>query len=212
MTKLATDQLINRLSEDLQPARRMTHPAMRLAGWAGAGILYAVIVVNFLGVRPDLPSRLESTAFIFENALAAFIFLSAATASFFLCIPDMRGQKWLLSLTGGLTGAFALWIAARCLTEDVNMPALAWDHCFVDAFLMVFIPTAALIFMMRRGATTRPVLQAAMNTLAVAALAYIGLRVTCTIETIGHGVFLHMLPFLVLGPVYGLAARRIYKW
>lgn len=204
--------LIDELVSDLKPVRPLAHPLLRMAVWTSLCLLYAAIAVYAIGLRPDIPARLQSTAFVFEQGLVGLLFVTATLASFVLCIPDQRGQSWVLGVVWGFCAAFGLLVLSRMLTESFHMPHLHWDECFNKAIILVTVPAFVMAFMMRRGTTTMPLTQAVMNTLSLAALGFIGLRLTCTIETLGHGVFLHLLPFLVLGLGLGILARRIYNW
>ena len=138
--------------------------------------------------------------------------LSAALCAAFLCVPDMRGQKWLISVPFTFLAVFLLWIGLRSWVEGVDMPAIHMGHCMSDGFWMAGIPAAIMVFLSTRGATTRPYLSALMVTLAITAFGYIGLRATCMMDTVGHATIYHLIPFTVFGAVLGLIARRLYKW
>ena len=77
---------------------------------------------------------------------------------------------------------------------------------------MSIVPLAMLLFIMRKGATTHPVLSWVMTAMSAAAVAYIGLRFTCRMDTIGHATVSHLIPYLTLGFVLAFFARKLYKW
>ncbi len=212
MSDQSTETLIDNLTEELSPMRRLVHPSLRALPWVALAMAYVAGVVNYLGLRPDLFAQFENSTFLFETGLMFFITLTAVLASAFLCVPDMRGRKWLVSVPSTLFLAFLLWTITRSFTEGIHMPAIHWDHCFQDRALMGFVPAVAIMFLGTRGATTRPRMMALMNILAVGALGYIGLRFTCSLDTVGHAALYHLFPFIVFGSALGFAARRIYRW
>lgn len=206
------DRLIENLTAELLPVRPLRHPLVRSLPFVVLALLYTSGVVWHLGLRPDLVHKFKDTVFLFETGLAGFIALSAALASVWTCVPDMRGQKWVLALPLVSVGVFLFWTGLRAWTEGASIPTPHWDHCFEDALLLGALPAAFVIVLSRKGATTCPRTTAGMNILSTAALGYVGLRFTCMLDTVGHTALYHLLPFLVLGGILGLTARRLYRW
>jgi hypothetical protein len=207
-----TEALIKELSGDLEPVKRLSHPLLRVLPWMALACAYVAGVVYTLGVRPDISARLVDPIFLFETSLLGFVALSAALVSSWLCVPDMRGKSWMAGVPLTALGVFALWTTIKGFSEGLNMPAIHWDHCFNDGALMGFVPMAAVVFFARGGTTTHPVMMSLMNTLSVGALGYVGLRLTCIVDTVGHACFYHFFPFVVLGLVTGVFARKLYRW
>ncbi len=208
-----TDKLITELCGDLKPVCCMCHPLKRAARWLLVSSVYIALVVLALGMRDDIAAKFSDTSFLIENGLMALIGVSAAFASAWLCVPDMRGARWMKFLPLIGMAAFVGWEVFRSMGEGVHMPHLHyWDHCFGSAALIGFVPMAALMFTSRGGATTQPLLMALMNVIAVGALGYIGLRFVCASDTIGHAAVYHLVPFMALGIITGLTARRLYRW
>ena len=207
-----TETLIDDLAESLQPCKSPAHPLVRVLPWVFLALAYMTGVVNYLGIRPDLVHKFKDSTFLFEIGAMAAVSFSAAMASAWLCVPDMRGAKWLVAVPLTLLGTFVFWCGVRAHVDGFALPAMHWDHCFNDAMLMGLVPAAAVIFMSRGGATTRPLLMGMMNALSVGALGYVGLRFTCMLDTLGHAGLYHLLPFIVFGALLGGAARFVFRW
>ncbi|MFP4314529.1 MAG: NrsF family protein [Alphaproteobacteria bacterium] len=212
MTKRSTEELIENLSRDLKPSKPFAHPL-----WRGLVVLAIIFVwvgygVYVTGLRHDVAERLGEAAFLFEVISAVLIILSSAFVALWMSIPDMRGQKWMIALPCVLVFHFCIWLACKAYAEGVMMPALHLDHCFTDGFYMAAIPAALLMAMVYRGATTLPYIMAFMVFLSTGFLAYLGLRFTCPMDTVGHAFIFHIFPYLILGMVVGALARRIFKW
>lgn len=206
------DDLIGNLTEDLQPISPMAHPFYRLLPWAALSFGYVALVIGIIGIRGDIGTKANDPLFLYEIILALATALSAACASAWLCVPDMRGAKWLLAVPFSLFAVFVGWLATRIIGEPFVMPAIDLHHCLGEAFLMIFVPVTGLILLSRKGATTRPVMMGALNAIAVGGLGFAGLRLICPVDNMGHICIYHVMPFLLLGLIIGLAARRLYRW
>lgn len=206
------NELIGSLASDLKPVRRLAHPFLRVMPWFFLAGIYVFGVVYFLGLRPDFSEKIYQSEYLMDLGLIGFMGLSAALASSWLCIPDMRGQNWVVVVPLTLFFTVFLWFAAQTYAGSVFWPAIHWNHCFNDGALIGALPAAAFVFLAKKGATTRPRLMAFMNFLVVAALGYIGLRLTCPVDTIGHALIYHLAPFIIFGGLLGLLARKIYSW
>jgi hypothetical protein len=206
------DDLIGKLSEDLEPVKPLPHPLLQAVPYTIIAFGYMAATAYFVGIRPDLADKLGDAAFMVEIFLMGFLSLTAIITAIYLTIPDMRGDKWLIAVPFTILGAFMTWIAIRSYTEGVYMPKLHMDHCMGEGGYMTIIPLAVLFFLTKRGATTRPYLSSVMTILSVAGLGYVGLRFTCMMDTVGHATIGHMIPYIVIGSLLGMGAKKIYKW
>lgn len=206
------DKLIDGLADDLKPMKRMGCAIRRALPYLIFSVIYLGALVHFVGIRGDIDEKITDTAFLLENTLMGLALISAAFCSSFLCVPDMRGQKWLIALPITSVSIFALWSIIRAWSEGLHMPHLHIDHCMGEGLFMASIPLSMVVFMMRTGATTQPRLSALMNVIYAGGLAYVGLRLTCSMDTVGHATVSHLIPYLIIGAILGLSARKLYKW
>ena len=207
-----TETLVERLSENLKPVHCLAHPLRRVFPWMAAAVVYVGAVIFMLGVRADLPMMLREPHFLFELGLMMAVSLSAFLSSAWLCVPDMRGVKGMLAVPLTLFGVFMFWHMVRGVSEEDVFGPIHWGHCMLDSLLMGLFPAAGVSFLCRGGTTTCPRMMAVINLLAVAALAYVGVRLTCPLDTVAHAALSHLLPFILLGAVLGGVARRLYRW
>ena len=212
MNDTSLDNTIAQLTSDLEPVKKLAHPALRAALWIVAVAIYAACAVVFIGIRDDIYDALVNPAFIFETLMGTGLFVLSAVAVLYMCIPDMSGHKWLLSVTYTLAGTFCLWIGIQWFAQGMKMPHMHWDHCMTEGLVMTLVPLVIMFFMTRQGATTRPYTTALLTIIAVSALAYVGLRFTCSMDAVWHSFLGHIMPFVVIGVLSGLAARKLYKW
>lgn len=212
MGKKTTAALMKELSADIKPVKKLGHPVLRALPWIFLGIFYLAGVVHYLGLRPDFATKVHETNYLFEIGIVTFIAISAALCSAWLCVPDMRGHKWMNAVPLTLLGGFILLEISRLVSEGFFMPDINWGHCHNDGVILGAVPAAFIVFIAKKGSTTQPLMMMGMNILAASGLSYVGLRLTCSMDTVGHSFLLHMLPFLAVGAVAGILARKIYKW
>lgn len=214
MTKQDKDieALIEELTDNLSPVKSVLRPVALITPWLLVGLAYVAAVLHFLGIRMDWRDKLAETAFVFEMGLAGLIAVISAYVAGWLAVPDMRAKQWLLAVPATLFLCFMLWVMCALITEGSVSFQFDWRHCFSSALLMAFIPVASLTLLARRGATTRPGWMAFVSILAVGAIGWITLRLTCTADNIGHTMALHFLPYILLAVLLGALARRLYRW
>ncbi len=212
MSKNATDRLISSLSEELEPGKPLRHPFNRALGYIFVALIYVGTIAYFLGFRPDIALMFSKSSFLFEIVLVFAIFISAACAAAWMCVPDMRGQNWMIAIPLTLFGVFIVWIGLESFINDLTIPRIHLHHCAMDAALIAGVPVAAMVFLTTKGASTKPVLSSFMGMLSMGALGYFSLRFTCMSNELGHIAFYHVIPFVFGGALIGAIAQRFYRW
>ncbi len=207
-----TDDLINTLCDDLQ-ARKACCPYTRVLVWAGFAIGFILLNFWYFGVRNDLSERMAEASFIFEMALSTMLLLSAAMVSSWLSFPDCFQKHHFKAVPITLFVVFITWVATNIYVSGLGlMQTLQLGHCATDGLYIQIIPFFALVYLTIRGKTTQPYWSIFMNVIAISALGWIGLRLTCPMDDMGHSFFNHFLPFSIIGAAVGVFARRIFKW
>lgn len=212
MSKDDVNSLIDSLSEELEPIKPMLHPVLRMLPWILFVFIFVAYGVYDEGLRFDMAERLRDETFLFEISSAMLIVLTSAMAALWLCVPDVRGQIWVVTIPIILVLHFGVWLLAKSVADGVHMPHMELGHCFYSGLYMAGIPAAVLMFITYRGATTHPYLMALMNMICASFLPYLGLRFTCPMDTVGHSFVHHIFPYVFIGMVIGALARRIFKW
>lgn len=211
MTNEPTDKLIDSLCADLQPCKKLRHPCKCGSGWMAIALVYSAIALAILGIRDDLLLKLHDLTFLFEVGIMLAMSISAALATAWMRFPDMRGKPWISAVPYTLLAVFLAWTLLRTWTEGFGH-IIHEDYCLLATALFSVVPVAAIIMMTRQGTTVCPYSVAMMNTLAVGGLGYACLRLNCAADTVSHSCFYHFLPFVFLGMVLGMAARKIFRW
>jgi len=204
--------LIDGLADDLKPAKPLMHPFWRVLLVFGGVMAYVSFSVVLIGVRGNWAEQLHQPQFVFETVMALALSFSAAIASAWLSVPDMRGQNWVLTVPLSILTVFCFWNVLYGVLSPHDINPILWSHCTTDGIILGFIPTVLAVGMARGGATTRPYMMALMNVLVVAGIGYLGLRFTCPVDTFGHAFVHHLMPFVALGALFGFLARYLYRW
>ena len=208
-----TDDLINQLCGDLETAKPRG-PYGRISVWLLLSSIYILGVIAYLGVKVDLSDHFTKAPFLFEMGIAVAILISSAIASSWLSFPDGMQRDWMKTIAVTLFGSFLLWIVANGIEEGgfSFSSSFFFSSCSRGLFVES-IPFIALVIMTVKGNTTQPYWSMAMNVMAVSALGWIGLRLTCSMyDSMTYGFVHYMLPFSILGVGFGFFARKIFKW
>lgn len=210
--KMCTDALIDSLCGDLDHVCCLKHPAKRFINFLIFLTLYLVISISIIGIRGDIMLRLLDFTFSFEILLILSMSIFAALSSIWLCIPDMRQQKWLLAVTLTLFSTFTAWTILRMSLDSFVMPDHHWHACYLVSIIFGAIPALVIFVASIKGKTTHPLLLSAMNTLSIGGAGYIGLRLVCTSDDIGHICIFHILPYILFAFIASIIGRKIYCW
>jgi hypothetical protein len=205
-----TEQLIERLAENLQPVQPLRNPWLRALLWIVFATLVIACVVAVGGSRADLALALHETHFVVPLIGSWLTGVAAAAAAFQISLPD-RSRRWLwLPLVPVL-----LWstgFAYSCLTNWSAVPGslalLPASDCLLTIVLTSAGLVAVLLPMLRRAKTLRPRLTAWLGCLAVAGFADAAHLLVHTEQDSLLALTVNLAPALVLVVLGGLAGRR----
>jgi hypothetical protein len=170
----SNERLVQALSADLTPVRRLAPPGLRVLFWLaiiGAVSLALAMVSDVGAMMHRLMAAPDMWLAVVGSVLTAVL---AATAAFHLSLPDRKAAWALLPLP-----AFLLWIGASgmgCLrplsvADAYPMPPSGTEHCLMFILGLSLPLCLLLIVMLRRGFSLRPNLTAIIAGLACASAA-----------------------------------------
>jgi hypothetical protein len=210
-----TDQLIQAMAADAERSRPV-----------GALLPVAVLVVAavmgglFLaaaGTRPDLGEALMQLRVIVKQTFPVLLALGALGAALRLARPGAPVGRWALALA-----AVPLLLLGAVAVELMVLPAAGWEaamighysigECFGFITVLSLPVLAASLWVLRRGASTRPGLTGAvaglMSGAAVAAL----YAFYCTEDSPLFYAVWYVLAILVVAGLGALLGRRVLRW
>lgn len=203
---------IESLCSELKPVKCM-RPCWRGALWIVIAITYTMAVAAMIGFRPHIADKMLDSHFIFEIGLALVTGLTAAIATFWLTQPDANRYNVFIGVPATLFFVQLFWMIDRLAMEGLGMMPYYWfTNCWIDTGLMAGLPAALVMFLLRKGASVRPKLLAFNAILAVSSFGWIGIRFTCPFDSVGKAYLINFLPFMMVGLLIGLGAKRLLKW
>jgi hypothetical protein len=171
---VTTAHLIETLSAQATPVRRLRPPLVRTGVWLLAAALVLGLLALLYGFRPDLAERLRHPSFALALAGALLTGVLAAVAAFHLSLPD-RSRAWVLLPLPPLV----LWLSTigyGCLTDWVDVGPAGIEPgatlaCFVTLVIASVPSSVVLLVMLRHTARLQPTVVAMTGGLASAGIA-----------------------------------------
>ncbi len=196
MSDMQHEALIERLSRDLAPTRRLAPPWWRASTWIAVVLVTALVLSHFSDLIA-MRARMLGAADMWLSMLGAIVtMICAAGAAFQTSVPG-RSTRWGLLPVPGLV----LWIAAGglgCLrgwaVPGANAATMGEERSCIGFIIAMSVPLCILlVLMLRRACPLRPNLTAAMAGLAAASASAILLMFfhpldASATDLVGHGL------------------------
>ena len=213
MTATATQRLIDSLTTDVQPVRRLRPPLLRLSLWLGFALMIVAMLGVSHGVRTDLVQRFQDPVFALRVGGALLTGVLAAMSAFLISLPD-RLRTWGL-LPAPAAVVWLSTIGYGCLTNWMRLPSDGIPVDEVMSCLATLVLTGAplslaLFIMVRRAHPLHPAPVTICGALAVAAITATALSLFHSIDATALILIWNLgtaATFLGLGAVLGLGAR-----
>jgi len=210
-----TNELIKQLVADLRPVRPLRPPWIRTILWMAIALPYVGAVVWSKLMMVDVPQAAADTRFMVEQLATLATALTAAIAALRSAIPGFDRRYLLLPLA-----PLALWLGSvghGCVQDWVRLGAEGltirpdWD-CLPMAAIIGIIPGAAIVVMLRKGASLHPRVTLGLAALAVASVANFGLQFAHAREASIMVLAWHLGAAAVLSALGGCLGDRVLSW
>lgn len=213
---MKTDELIDALSDRLEPTTPMA-PLRTLALWTlGGAALSLVLMVLWRGLRPDLMIAMGGMMFWVKFGYTLAIGALAFWAAERLGRPgaEARTVWWRLE---GLVALFVLIALIKLVATpaDARPKALMGHSAFVCPWCILALTAPILVGAlvgMRRFAPTRPGLTGLAAGLAAGGFGAFVYAFSCNESAMPFVAVWYTLPVLVAGAVGALAGRFVLRW
>lgn len=193
------EALIDRLVADARPVRRRWSPRWRLVCWLGmlALVIGAVALRTAWPLRdPASRSPLVAIELVVLGSAAAALAILALRAA----VPGREPGRPAVMVAAALAMSSGLWWlgietppAAASLASFVQQGV----PCALLTATYALLPTAALLWALRRGAPLQPVRAGALGGAAGFLAGYLIMRIACTNDDPAHLATWHGLPVLL---------------
>lgn len=206
------DQTIKSLCGDLKPVC-CVNPLWRALLWILLVITYTSAVAMTIGLRENIAEAMNREIYIFELMLAFATGIFASLLTFWLSTPDCERYKKYMAVPITLLGVQMVWMFDRLYFEGVGDIRENWlSHCWINTALHTTLPAIAVIILVRKGATVMPCALASYAVLAVSQFGWIGMRLVCPHDNVGEAYFLNFLPYVIIGIIAGMGAKKLFRW
>jgi len=208
-----TEELIEALVQDAAPVKPAPHPFAQSVKWMAGGAIYVALAVMYLGLRPDLMLKLQSSLFVAEIGLLAGIVVATFLSAALLAFPDLH-QKRVVAFAPVL--ALALCVLAIFLAWQADSPPSAppghGAECLLCIASFALLPAAWMLHSMRNFASTHPRLAGGIALLCAFSIGALALRLSEQTDSIVHIVQWHYLPMIGI-VIVGLGLGKVFlKW
>lgn len=213
-----TEQLITALAEEAKPVSPLAAPRVLAVRLTGLLLVYALALGEVLGWREDLWLQLERPLYLAELTMLFLLVVTSITAAVYRAFPDLYQHPAILHWPAyALVGFGALLLAQFLLPFD---PAAAIGsgaethgmECTLCIGAVAIIPSAAALWLLRRGASTYPLMSGAHALLAAAATGCLVLRLIEMNDIPAHLLAWHYLPTAGFSLLGGVLGRRLLQW
>jgi hypothetical protein len=207
-----TDQLIASLANETTAVKPVRLAALCVR-WMGGFAFYAVALVAYTGVRPDVMVAFTHPLFAAEILLLIGLVLSCACAAAMLSFPDRYQQRTLVWAPLALTLAFVGTLIAAWLTSPTDIvPTGHGLECLSCISVYALLPGAWLFWEIRKLASTHAAWAGATAVLASFSMGALALRLKEATDYMPHLLQWHYLPMLAVA-LLGLAlGKLLLKW
>lgn len=203
--------LIDRLSSEGTPVRRLPAPLVRLVRWAVLSFGLMLLATTWHGIRPDLAAVTRQPLWLAEQGLAVATALLAGFAAISFSVPGRRGWERLVWLPAAAFWLLTLWESGHPV-EGAEMPELL--HLFCPyCFPLIAIGSALFLAAdMRRAAPVAPVRMMALLLIAGGGMAIFGERMIHDDLDAPWLIAIQALSVLAAGAMLAPLGRVLFRW
>ena len=211
---MKTDDLIRALAADAKPAQPLL-PVMVI--WLVPALIVALVGLwATLGFRADLAQALVTPVSAVRFVLTGALGLVGARIALLLARPEGRGlaRLWPLGAVALVALALLVWALIATPSDAVRMAVVGktMTTCLVTIPLLSVLPVAAILHMLRRGATTAPALAGFVAGLTGGGMSAAIYALHCTEDSPLFYVTWYGLAILMVTFVTTIIGPRVLRW
>lgn len=210
---MKTDELINLLSKDGPPRKRLW--ATLALGAAVAILIAATLFFAAVGFRPDIAQAVQTVRFLFKFVVTISLAATGVLVSFKLCRPDRDLRSSTALLVSPVLLACAVGI------ELLVLPSGSWvsklighnsRNCLTLIPVLSIGPLICFMIVLRQGAPSNPGGTGAIAGLAASGIAATFYAANCNDDSPLFVATWYPIAILSVTAVGYLIGRRVLKW
>ncbi len=212
---MKTNQLIAALAADTNTVSRPINRQLWIA-IAGGAVMAALIFFFGIGPRPDVAAALETPRFVYKYVLTLSLFASAFGLMLHLARPEAVPTRWLAALA-----IPPVLLIISVIAEFFLVPSSAWGMSFMGKNSIVCLalipllsaaPLAAVMWTLRDGAPSHPVLAGAVAGLVAAGIGATLYATHCQDDSPFFVATWYGLAIIIVTAVGAVLGARLLRW
>lgn len=213
---MKTEDLIKAMAADAKSVEPPIAQTVAMAVGTGA-LISALLFLWILGIRDNFMDSIQtSLRFVFKFILTLSVAIPAFVLVRELARPDFKPGKalWWLALAPAV-------LAVGVLCELYALPSDAWEanmighnavFCLIVIPLLSLAPLAAVLYGLRHGATTHPVIAGAVGGLLSAGIAATLYAAHCPDDSPLFLAAWYTIGIVLMTGIGALLGSRILRW
>jgi hypothetical protein len=213
---MKTEDLIKAIAADAESVEPPIARTLALAVGAGT-LISALVFLGLFGIRDNFIDSIEtSLRFVFKFILTLSVAIPAFVLVRGLARPDFKpdNKMWWLALAPTV-------LAVGVLAELFALPADAWKanmighnsvFCMIVIPMLSLAPLAAVIYALRRGAPTHPIIAGAVGGLLSAGIAATLYASHCPDDSPLFLAAWYSIGVILMTGIGALLGSRILRW
>ena len=213
---MKTSELIDSLARDLGPVSPLPRPARLTAQLLGILLPPTIVMMPLLGMRHDIDARAMQP---WPLAVSVLLLLTCGMAATVLVSMLRPGDHtvWLgvwIGLTAWVVVLGAISARTPWMGEETWGKWLAEGlYCTLRTILVSLTPIAGGLWLLRRGAVTRPGAAGAILGFAGVTLGALALHWTCDLDEPSHLMVWHyLIPVALMPTLCFRLSTRVLRW
>ena len=202
--------MIDALSNDVAPVRRLWRPSTRLTLWIAAQVALCIYVFSSNGIRGDIQPQLASPLFASEIPLLILSIVFLAVAAITAAVPG--SERWGLARLGLATMLAALaLLALHPVDTSLSIDTFVGHGfpCAVSTAMLSVLPTIWLLVATLRGFPLAPSRAGLIGGAAGFLVGFTMMRFLCILDDPLHVLAWHWLPVLLGSAVSAAVATLL---
>jgi hypothetical protein len=207
------NSLIERLAEEAAPLRPCGHAYQQCVKWLAGFTVYVGALLFFFLPRPDLVTKFASPLFVLEIASLVAMVAAGSLSAALLSFPDLMQKRRLAFAPLLPLAAFVVALATEYVTERPRAPEPGHEMlCTLCITLFSLLPAIWLFHSLRKAATLHAGVAGYIATLCAFGIGSLTLRLSEQTDSIGHLLYFHYVPMLLMSFAGIALGRRLLKW
>jgi hypothetical protein len=211
------DQLVDQLTENLQPVRPVMRPFQLVVLFLFISIFTIGLGLTVFHFRPDVSAQLSRVNYWIDLLLPFVVMIGAFFLIGRLSVPGRRLGDVLPKVWQALFIGLMSFEIVRAFWAGRSAEMVGFDpaglKCSILVLLLALVPSAGMAFMVIKRAPTRPLIVGLLVAIAGLGAGEVAIALHCPIDNSIHIALWHFVLPVGVGALFGaLVGSRWFRW